>query len=178
MMALRTCLGGLSILVVLFTAAGCASKMPVKKQAYAELKDFRTFEYEFPVVWKAIEKTFENHQVTARHPRKVSVLELKSLPKRDLDTDWILGQSRDKYVEYKVNDSPRRKLLGVRFRYHVEASRSLGGTDVRVRMDEEIERVKPNGDTAGWDSVDKIDTSRVNEILNQIDQAILSAAPQ
>ncbi len=158
--------------------AGCATPaMPVQRQEYAELKDSRTFEHEFPTVWKGIERVFAKHKVTERDPAKVTEMELRSLSARTLRTDWIVGQSRDKYVEFKVNDSPRRKQLQMRFRYTVEAKRSLGGADVRVRMDEEIERVRPDGSPAGWDRAERIDTSRVNEVLDQIQQAILSAAP-
>ena len=165
----------------LFLAAlltGCATRaMPVQRQEYAELKDSRTFEHEFPVVWKGIERVFAKHKVTDRDPAKVNEVELRSLAARTLRTDWIIGQSRDKYVEFKVNDSPRRKLLQVRFRYTVEAKRSMGGADVRVRMDEEIERVRPDGSPAGWDRAERVDSSRVSEVLDQIQQAILSAAP-
>lgn len=171
------CIAAIAGLVALAGLSGCSSTMPVKKQEYAVLKDSRTYEADFPTVWKAIEKTFAKHQVVSRSPKSVDAVEMKSLAERTLETDWIIGQSRDKYVEFKVNDSPRRKLLQVRFKYQVEAKRSLGGTDVRVKMSEEIERVKPNGQTAGWDSVSEIDTSRVNEILDQIAQAQLSAAP-
>jgi len=166
-----------SLFVVVTIMTGCSHTLPIKKQEYAVLKDTRTFEREFPEVWKGIEKTFRRYKVTSRNPSKVDAVEMKSIEERSLETDWIMGQSRDKYVEFTVNDSPRRKLLQVRFRYQVEAKRSLGGTDVRVKMEEEIERVKPTGQTAGWDRVSEIDTSRVNEVLDQMDQAMLSAVP-
>lgn len=167
-----------SALVLAALLTGCATRaMPVQRQEYAELKDSRTFEHEFPVVWKGIERVFAKHKVTDRDPAKVNEVELRSLAARTLRTDWIIGQSRDKYVEFKVNDSPRRKLLQVRFRYTVEAKRSMGGADVRVRMDEEIERVRPDGSPAGWDRAERVDSSRVSEVLDQIQQAILSAAP-
>ena len=167
-----------SILVsVIALGAGCASSRPVKEQAYAKLSDHRTFEYEFPAVWKGIESAFREYKVSDRNPDQVDDLEIKKLKKRTLETDWIYAQSRDKYIEYKVNGSPRKKYLQTRIKYSVKAESQIGGTDVSVKTDEQIEKLKEDGSPAGYDSVDHVDSSRANEVLDKINQAILSAAP-
>ena len=109
----------------------CSSSPAVKEQQYAKLKDSRTFEYEFPVVWRAIEGSFKNYKVTDREPKEVSELELRKLTRRKIETDWVYGESRDKYLEYKINDSPRKKYLQTRLRFTVVASSVMGGTPGR-----------------------------------------------
>jgi hypothetical protein len=161
----------------MLVATGCSSGPEVKAQAYAKLKDTRTFEYDFPTVWKGIEATFRNYKVTDRDPDEVSVNEMRKLTRRKLQTDWIYAESRDKYVEYKINDSPRKKYLQTRVKYTVYSNSVMGGTEVRVRTEEEIERLKDDGTPAGYDAVKEQDTSRPNEILDKIGQALLSAAP-
>jgi hypothetical protein len=94
-----------------------------------------------------------------------------------LETDWIQAQSRDKYVEFKVNDIPQKRYLWTRIKYKVIAESSLGGTQVTVNTQEEVERLNQNGTSAGYEKVSEIDPSRPNEILEKIQMAILSAAP-
>jgi hypothetical protein len=165
-------------LVAATLASGCASTPPVKTEAYAQLRNHRTFEYEFPVVWKAIEEVFRNTKVTDRDPDEVSELDLRNrIRERTLKTDWAYGQSRDKYQEYTVNDLPKKVFLQERTRYRVEARRVMGGTDVVVSTDEEVERLHSDGSSAGFSSVDQPDSSRADEILNKINAAILAAPP-
>lgn len=166
----------LAVLTVL-AASACSSAPPVKEQAYAKLGDTRTFEYDFPTTWRAIEAALSNFKVTSRDPEDVTPLDLKKLTRRKLDTDWLYGQSRDKYIEFKVNDLPRKQYLQTRVRYTVIASSVLGGTEVHVKTNEEIERLKPDGTSAGYEAEKDIDTSRPAEILDRISQALLSAAP-
>jgi hypothetical protein len=113
--------------------------------------------------------------VTQRDPSEVSPLEMKHLRERTLETDWILGQSRDKYIEFKVNDLPKKQYLQTRVRFQVRASRVLGGTEVAVHTDEELERLSIDGSVKGWEETDSRDTSRTNEMLEKIKLAILSA---
>ena len=158
---------------------GCSSAPPVKSQAYAKLNDQRMFEYDFPVVWKGIESALKNYKIVSRDPSNddVGPLELQKLDKRTLETDWIYGQSRDKYQEYQVNGTPRKKYLQTRLKYRIVAKRVIGGTDVKVNTEEEIEKLKNDGSSAGFDSVDEPDASRAHELLDKINLAILSAAP-
>lgn len=166
-----------SVLIVLSAAiaTGCSSTRDVKTQAYAKLKSERTFEYDFPVVWKGIESALKNHRIKDRDPEEVGVLEMKKLKERSLETDWIYSQSRDKYVEYTVNGFKRKKYLQIRYRVKLKAERVMGGTQVVVDIDEEIEKLKEDGSSAGFTRAPDPDSSRSNEILNQIEQAILAA---
>src|SRR4051812_19332467 len=93
----------LSLVSTLSFLAACAGGPPVKAQKYARLSDHRVFEYEFPVVWKAVETTFKTYKVVDRNPEEVDALEMKKLKQRTLESDWIYAQSRDKYIEFKVN---------------------------------------------------------------------------
>src|SRR3954464_1184317 len=104
----RAPLIALAVAVVTTLLSGCASSQPVKTQDYAKLKNTRTFEFEFPMVWNAIETAFKGYKVVDRDPDDVDAQELKKLRARTLETDWIYTQSRDKYIEYKVNDLPKK----------------------------------------------------------------------
>lgn len=154
------------------TLSACASTREVKKQDYAELKGSRNFEYELPVVWKAVEKAFGNHKITKRTPA-----DDEKAKERKLETDWVYSQSRDKYVEYKINGTPRKQYLQTRLMYKVVAKRIMGGTDVDVQVLEEIERLKEDGSSGGYTRVDQVDTSRSSEMLERVNLALLSAAP-
>lgn len=167
----------LIVLAAAFLAgSGCASSPQVKTQAYAGLKNTRTFEHEFPVVWKGIESALKNYRITERDPTEVDTLEMAKLKERNLETDWVYSQSRDKYQEYQVNGSPRKKYLQARYKYKVQAKRVMGGTEVVVKTEEEIEKLKSDGASDGFSGVDA-DSSRANEILEKINNAILAAAP-
>jgi hypothetical protein len=166
-------------LVVLPSAAlfGCSSSPKVKQQAYAKLANERDYEYEFPVVWKAVEASFRNYKIAERDPSEVGALEMNKITKRTLVTDWILGQSRDKYIEYKINNTPRKQYLQTRVKYELKAESVIGGTHVAVKTKEEIEKLDKNGKPAGWDSVGNVDPSRAAEILEKVAQSINSAIP-
>jgi hypothetical protein len=157
--------------------AQCSHKMDVKKQAYASLKSEWVFEDEFPVVWKGIEAALRNQRITDRDPEEVNEVEMKKISERSLKTDWVYSQSRDKYVEYKVNQFPRKKYLQLRYQFEVIAKREVGGIHVTVNTDEEIEILRPDGSSAGFENVDAemIDSSRPNELIEKIKLALLAA---
>jgi hypothetical protein len=151
---------------------GCATSAPVKTQAYAELKTHRTFEYELPLVWKGIEASLKNHKITDRDPEEVDETGWPKLKERSLETDWIYSESRDKYVEYSINGSPRRKLLQIRYRYRILARKVMGGTEVQVRPQEEVEKVDPStGSPKGYEEMSP-DTARSAELLDRIQNGI------
>jgi uncharacterized lipoprotein len=154
--------------------SGCSSSPAVKTEAYAKLSNTRTFEYELPVVWKGIEASLHEFKIDNRDPEDVDPSEMRKLTKRSLETDWIFGQSRDKYVEYKVNGSPRKKYLQMRFKYQIRAESGIGGTTVVVRTFEQIEKLKADGTPDGYSTVDS-DPSRPSELLEKINNAILSS---
>lgn len=155
--------------------AGCASTVPTQTQKYAKLSSERTLEAELPEVWKAIETTFSKYKILERDPEEVGALEWKDVKERQLRTDWAIGRSRDKFVEYKVNGSPRKTYLQTRIRYTVHAERVLGGTHVHVGTLEEIEELRPDGSSAGWNEAKEPDTSRNSEMLEKIKNSLMSA---
>lgn len=165
------------LIASLLVVSACSSGPEVKKQAYAEHPNERTFEYEFPVVWKGIEEATRKFHVVDRDPKDVDANEMRRLKHRTLETDWIMTQSNDKYVEYQVNGVPRKKYLMSRLKYKIDAHTVIGGTDVKIDTQEEIEKIGPDGDTLGWSKADELDTARAADLLDRINMAILSAAP-
>jgi hypothetical protein len=163
--------------LLMILGGGCSSEPTVKQQAYAKLNNEHTFEYEFPDVWKAVEDSFHNFKVADRDPSDVDPIEMKNLTKRRLETDWILGQSRDKYVEYQINGSPRKQYLQTRVKYTVLVDRVIGGTHVLVKTNEEIERLNKDGTSAGWDSTGNVDPSRASEVLDKITHSLNARIP-
>jgi len=155
----------------------CSSSPQIKQDKYAKLSDHRTFEYGMPYVWGGIENVFKGYAIKERDPDDVTEKELESLKERKLETDWSYTQSRDKYYEYKVNGSPRRKNLQMRIRYEIVAKAVLGGVDVSVKTTEELEKLKKDGTSDGYSKVSEVDSSRPAEILEKINLAILSAVP-
>lgn len=157
--------------------SACASAPPIQTEPYAQLKNHRVFETDMPVVWHAVEEVFRNSKVTDRDPKEASDLEMRTLKERMLRTDWSYTKSNDKHEDYRVNDSVRTIYLQERNRYRVLASRVLGGVDVTVTTDEEVESINSDGSSGGFHAVDKPDPARASEILNRINQAILAAPP-
>ena len=172
-LAVLTVLSAVSIGISL---TACSSPPPLKKLAYAELPDQRDFEHEFSTVWHSIEKALRGQKILERDPEEANEVELKRLSKRTIETDWIYAESRDKYQEYQVNGTPRRKPLMIRYKAEVIATRILGGTNVQVKAREEVERLKADGASAGYDTTEP-DSSRAAELLEKINLAVLSATP-
>jgi hypothetical protein len=160
--------------LLILSFSGCSSTPGVKSQAYAKLQNERTYEYDFPTVWKGIEEAVRKYKVTDRDPKEVGIIEMKSLTQRSLETDWIYTQSRDKFYEFQVNHSPRKIYLQSRFKYTIDAKRVLGGVHVKINTDEEIERLNMNGTPAGYASSDEPDPNRAGEFLDKIKLSILS----
>jgi hypothetical protein len=165
-----------SLCGLLLSACSSAPILPVQAQAYAALSHERVFENDFHVVWKALEEVMRKAKVVDRDPSEVDTLELKALTRRTLETDWVYTESRDKYQEYSVNNTPRKVYLMARIKYRVEAKKILGGVQVVVNTIEEIDRLRQDGSSAGYSRSETPDPSRANEILDKIQQAILAAS--
>ncbi len=162
--------GALSI-----AGSGCASTPDVKTEAYAKLPDHHTFEYDFPTVWKGIELALKDHKITSRDPGDVDINEMRRLTKRMLQTDWIYGRSDTKYMEYKVNGLPQKQWLQTRYRFTVITHSVMGGVDVKIQTEEEIERLNSDGTSAGYSSVMTPDPRRASLLLDKINQALIAA---
>lgn len=72
-----------------------------------------------------------------------------------VESGWIYGKSEDKYITYSFNASPMRKILGVRRQIIFHAVPSLSGSQVTIRVREEVEDLnKTTGEREGWKNVD------------------------
>jgi hypothetical protein len=175
---MKSLLTGLAAALLMFSHSGCSSSPEMKTQAYGQLSNQRSYEYDFPTVWKGIEESLRKYHVVSRSPDDVNSVELKKLKRRKLETDWIYSQSRDKYQEYSVNGSPRKIYLQTRFKYYVEAQKDFGeSVTVTVRTEEEVEKLKSDSTSDGYSEVENPDSSRPAELLDKIKVAILAAPP-
>ena len=165
------------IALSLFSFSACTTIPAVKTPAYAPLQQERMFEYSFPRVWRAIQDVASKYKIlrmTSQPPvTKESQIEDQSEGK--IETDWSYSQSRDKYEEYQIDGSPRKVHLQSRFKYVIVATRVLGGTQVEIKTEEEIEKVKARGASDGFTRTLNVDSSRAAELLDKINIAILSA---
>jgi len=157
-------------------SSACSSSPDVKKNQYGPTTSERTWEYEFPVVWKAIEEAFRNHKIKERDSDDVDAVELKKLTERSMKTDWIYSQSTDKYVTYTTRDkgAPSRVYLQLRYRIVLEAEKVMGGTQVRIRPEEEIQEVDEKGNPGDYVEVDEEDRDpRLSgRLLDRIEEKI------
>jgi hypothetical protein len=165
-----------ALATVLTVISGCATVPPVKQQAYAALPQERTYENEFAVVWKGLEEVLRNSKVVERSPETVDALEWRKITERKLETDWIYSQSRDKYQEYSIRGVPKRQALQIRYRFFVMAKKRMGGVDLVVKTEEELESLSDDGTPRGYATVEA-DPSRGSELLEKVYQAILAAPP-
>ncbi|MBC7692726.1 MAG: hypothetical protein H7222_13270 [Methylotenera sp.] len=161
-------------LSVLSVFAGCSHSQPIKAQQYAPMKNHRTFEYELPTVWKAIQDVFREYKVSDQQLHDTQ--DLRKATEVSLETDWSYSLSREKFVEYTLNDKPKKRYLQTRTRQKVIAKRSMGGTDVLIDVTEEVENLKPNGSSDGYNKASHPDPGRAGDTLDQIEHSILSAA--
>lgn len=166
----------IALAFVLAMAAGCASGGgKVEKQAYAKLQGSSTLEYDFPAVWKGIEAAVRGQKVVERDPEEVDPIEMKNLTHRKLETDWVYTRSTEHFQAYKVNGLPRKTYLQARVRYKIDAQSVMGGTQVSVRVDQEIEKLKEDGRSDGYSPVDEVSSNVAAEMLEKIRLAVLSA---
>ncbi|MCC7442361.1 MAG: hypothetical protein IT285_12060 [Bdellovibrionales bacterium] len=168
---------GLALLLPLLALSGCASGPAVKSQDYAVLSTSKAFEYPMEKVYKAVEETLRKHRVVERDPEEPNEVEIRKLTEAEWETDWIYSQSKNKYVEYKVNDLPRKQYLQLRVKYQLKAETQIGAVKVSVGAQEEVQRLSADGKPDGWDSEGKPDTALARRVLDQVGQAILAAAP-
>lgn len=155
--------------------SACSSAPSVKQQKYAELKTERTFEYPFAAVWAGIESALSGVGAAIDKVDPASVggeQGWDKLQSRRLESKWVYRQSRDKYIEYKINGLPKKQYLQTRTRYEVTASRVLGGIRVAVDLNEEVERVDQLGNPTGYVQAERPDTARANELIEKTYQAI------
>ena len=174
----RKLFASMGVALVAYYCVGCSSFPEVRTLAYAKLKTEEVFEYDFPVVWNAIEASIRSYSVLERTPAEISPVELKQLNQRTLKTDWIYSQSRNKYQEYVINGIPKKTYLQSRHRFTILAHKTLGGVRVSIRLDEEVQKLKYDGTTSDYSPAGEVDTSRSSELLNKIKFSLLSISNQ
>lgn len=91
-----------------------------------------------------------------------------------ISTGWIYEVSKDKYLEYQVNKSPRRKKLSVRRQYSVTILPSVAGSDVTISVQEEIEDIDlKTGASKGW-KASSVDTAAYQQFYSDLGDKIRS----
>lgn len=154
-------------LAAVLLVSGCSSSGPkTKSQQYAALSTTKEFEEEYAIVWKAVLKALEGMKI-----------EEKDEADGVVETDWVVTTSTEKYFEYTVNGFPRKKFVQARYRYKVFVTKQLGSVKVSVDLNEEVENVKKDGSFDSWSEPEKKDTSRANEMIGKIENAIHSRMP-
>jgi hypothetical protein len=171
---LRTLFSRSGLVTLLFLLWGCTQAPPIKTLAYGDLSSEKTFEYSFPTVWKGIEEAFRKYKINERDPSDATPSELKKLTRRTLETDWIYGESRNKYEETQINGIPKKIPLQGRYKFKLVATRNLAGVLISIQVEEEIEGIHSDGSSAGYHSTGAPDPSRAAELLNKINNSILS----
>lgn len=70
-------------------------------------------------------------------------------------TGWVYSISKDKYVEFQFNGTPRRKPLRIRRKYTYTVNPSLAGSQVLMTVDEDLMKIDlKTGEEKGWSSVE------------------------
>jgi len=66
-------------------------------------------------------------------------------------TGWVYSVSKDKYVQYDYNGTPRRKPLTLRRTYSFSVKPSLAGSEVTMKVEEEIQEIDlKTGESKSW----------------------------
>ena len=154
------------VLTALAILSACSSGPQMKEDKYAKLANMRTFTYDMPVVWKSV--------LNVANPYKIVFLDVNDPNKHTLETDWFDSPSSDKYAQTTINGSPQRVPLHVRLKYKITALKRLGGVDVTVSSSEQVEKLDNYGNSKGFSKTSEIDTAHESEVLDKINQALLS----
>lgn len=145
------------ILFVLTIALSACSTSSTQKGKYGEEKNAAKYTSTYDFV-ESPEKVLRSAKTVLENWTRESDPPTSRAIKEDdtsMETGWIYGQSKDKFVEYKHNNIPRRKTLAVRRKYKYTAVPSLSGSQISLSVEEELEQVDlKSGERTGWKSVD------------------------
>lgn len=137
----------LTLSTLLFLAACSSTKGTYQEQAGPKFSNTKEFSQKPEVVLRAAKIVLEELTYASKPPASKKVHEDGDT----LRTGWVYGTSRDKYVSYLHNGAPQRKNLAVRRQYGYTVTPSLGGSQVVVSIEEEIEEVDlDSGEHEGW----------------------------
>lgn len=158
--------------LICITATSCAGKKTAqyKEDKSPQFANSRQFDESPEVVKRAAKAVLEDLSHESDPPAANAVREEGDR----VNTGWVYGKSKDKYVEYNFNGAPRRKTLSVRRKYEYNINSSLAGTQVTVAIQEEIESVDlKTGNPTGWKNVAP-DQKMVDHLIKLIREKIRS----
>ncbi len=146
----------LALLLCVLTIAACASKTP--KPKYMEEKNQAKFAQSHSMAEKP-DKVMRAARAALDKLAKESnppISEPIESDDNSIFTKWVYSSaSRDKYVRYDHNGSPRRKDLAVRRIYGYTVAPSLAGSQVSLSVEEEIQMVDlKTGEPTDWKRVE------------------------
>lgn len=159
-------------MITLLFLTSCSTTQEVKTQQYAILKNERDYPQTLPEIWGGIESSLKKHKILKREPETVTPVEYKELKQRALETDWIYGRSENKFIEYKMNNLPKKKYLNTRHKFIVTAQSKIGGSKVLVETVEEVEELNEDGESKGYSSSYAPDSKKAHLLLDEIRMAL------
>jgi hypothetical protein len=159
-----------TILLFVLGLMGCASQKDAKyrQDPRPKFSDSRDFEQK-PELIKPIAESLLKKKIAASDP-SLAVNTESDLAA--LKTDWIYGVSKDKYLVFDFNGSPKRKPIPVRRKYIITLAPSVAGTLASVNITEEIADLdKKTGQEKGWKSV-PADRALYQDFFSELELAI------
>lgn len=146
----------LALALCLLFVAACASKTPkpkyMEEKNQAKFAQSHSFNHPPEKVLRAARAVLDKLAKESNPP----ISEPIENEENAVFTKWVYGTaSRDKYVRYDYNGSPRRKDLAVRRIYGYTIEPSLAGSQVKLSVEEEIQMVDlKTGEPEDWKRVD------------------------
>ena len=143
-------------LLFCFLLASCASTNQPKgtyktEENAPKFSNTRTFKDAPKDVMAAAKATLEDLTRESDPPATKKL----AISSDSVETGWVYGKAKDKYVEYSFNGVPARKILAVRRKIGYTVQPSLAGSQVTISIDEELEQVDlKTGESEGWKSVE------------------------
>ncbi len=146
----------LSSTLALLFSFGCASKKP--KPKYVEEKNQAKFSRSSSLSQEPDQVLRAARVVLDKLTRESSTQASAPVKEEEntIYTGWVYSTaSKDKYVQYDYNGSPRRKDLAVRRIYGFTVSPSLAGSQVALNVEEEVQHVDmKSGEAKDWKRAD------------------------
>ena len=144
----------------LIVACGTASIKKEKKLPQFISGDFVEGSYE--AVWKALGTATQDYPVVESDPSE-----------GHLETGWLAGQSKTHYSPYQGRyQSPKRLPLSSRYRLFVDLEKKVGGIEVHIESEEQIQMLDNEGKPTGkWKQIEP-DTRHHQELISAIREAL------
>lgn len=89
-----------------------------------------------------------------------------------IETGWVYGKAKDKYVRYDYNGTPQRRPLAVRRIYNFIVQESLAGSLVKMKVKEELQQINlKTGKHEDWKKVEA-DPATYDLLLRRLQEEI------